>query len=902
MRVVQIFKTKIRKRLNFERISGFGFLNRPVNPHFGRKRYKNRHLWLNCRKKDVALPPMNHLTDKPMKKGLKIGGIALAVILLLMLIIPFAFQGKIAGIVKSEGNKMLNGQFDFEKLDISLFRNFPKASVTLKNFWLKGAGEFEADTLVKAGEITAALDLFSLFGNSGYDISKIILEDVSLHAIVLSDGRANWDVMKTDSAATSETATPEESSPFKVKLKNFTAKNVNLIYDDRQGSMYADIRSLDATCSGDFGSDRTALKLELETPSLTYKQGGLPFLSKVKFGADIDLDADLANNKYTFKENTFRLNAIEAGLDGWLALNEPAMEMDLKLNTKDVGFKEILSLIPVIYAKEFEGLKTDGTATLAGTVKGTLQGDTIPAFHFDMQVKNAMFRYPSLPAGVDQINISATAENPGGSADQTVISIRPFSFRMAGNPFSLTADIRTPVSDPDFNMSAKGVLDLGMVKQVYPLDSMELNGVVNADAQVAGRMSYIEKEQYDRISASGTVGLTNMKLKMKDMPDVEIKKSLLTFTPKYLQLSETTVNLGQNDITADSRFENYIGYALKGTTLKGTLNIRSNRFNLNDFMSSSFSSSSAASAADTTVTATGAIEVPKNIDFRMDANMKQVLFDKMTLEDLNGKLAVKDGVVDMSNLSMNTMGGSVVMNGSYSAADVKQPKLNGSFRMNNLSFAQTYKALDMVQKLAPVFENLKGTFSGNMNINTVLDAAMSPVLTTTQGSGSLSTKDLNLSGIKAIDLIAEAVKRPGMKELKAKDMTVDFTIKDGRVSTKPFDIKLGTYNLNLSGSTGLDQTIDYTGKVKLPESTGQIAALTTVDLKIGGSFTSPKVSVDTKSMATQAATNVAMKAAGEIGKKIGLDSAVTSNVDSLKQKVTEKATEKVFDFLKKKIK
>ena len=71
------------------------------------------------------------------------------------------------------------------------------------------------------------------------------------------------------------------------------------------------------------------------------------------------------------------------------------------------------------------------------------------------------------------------------------------------------------------------------------------------------------------------------------MPDVEIKKSLHFAPRKYLQLSETTVNIGKNDITADSRFENYIGYALKGTTLKGNLNIRSNYFNLNDFMAAS---------------------------------------------------------------------------------------------------------------------------------------------------------------------------------------------------------------------------------------------------------------------------------------------------------------------------
>lgn len=111
------------------------------------------------------------------EKVLKIAGITLGVLLILILVLPFAFQGKIEKLVKQEGNKMLNAQFDFSALDISLIRNFPSASITLEDFWLKGAGEFQNDTLIQAGELTAAVNLFSLFGNSGYDISKIIIED-----------------------------------------------------------------------------------------------------------------------------------------------------------------------------------------------------------------------------------------------------------------------------------------------------------------------------------------------------------------------------------------------------------------------------------------------------------------------------------------------------------------------------------------------------------------------------------------------------------------------------------------------------------------------------------------------------------------------------------------------------
>ncbi len=292
-----------------------------------------------------------------MKKVLKIAGITLGVLLILILVLPFAFQGKIEKLVKQEGNKMLNAQFDFSALDISLIRNFPSASITLEDFWLKGAGEFQNDTLIQAGELTAAVNLFSLFGNSGYDISKIIIEDTKVKAIVLENGHPNWDVMKPSADTTDTEETPTESAPIRIKLQKLSIKDLSVSYDDRQGGMYAAINHLNATCSGDFGSERTTVDLSMETPSLTYRTGGIPFLNKARLEANMNVDADFANNKYTLKDNTISLNAIQVNIDGWAAMQKNGIGMDMKLNTNEVGFKELLSLIPAIYAKDFQDLK-----------------------------------------------------------------------------------------------------------------------------------------------------------------------------------------------------------------------------------------------------------------------------------------------------------------------------------------------------------------------------------------------------------------------------------------------------------------------------------------------------------------------------------------------------------------
>ena len=827
-----------------------------------------------------------------MKRILKIFVAFIAVILLLLVSVPYFFKDEIEELIKKEGNKMLNAEFDFGGLDISLIRNFPLASLTVEDFYLKGVGQFENDTLLSAGEVTAAVNVMSLFGDEGFDIRKILLDNVSVMAVVLPDSTVNWDVLK-DSGE--EEDTDESSSPFRIKLQELVIDDFGLVYDDRLGNMYASIIGMDAECSGDFGSSRTLLELVASINALTFSMDGVPFINNARIAADMNVDADLENNKFTLKENILELNAIKAAVDGWVAMTGNGMEMDLRLNSNEIGFKEILSLVPAIYTRDFEGLKTDGQAKLGAYVKGSLIGDSIvPEFNVELDVKDAMFQYPSLPAGVSRINVAANVSNPGGSLDRTVVKVAPLSFVMANNPFSVSATLSTPMSDMQFDVAAKGVLDLGKVKEIYPLEEMALNGVVNADMSIKGRMSSIERGMYDKIAASGNVRLADMLLAMDGMPDIEIKKSLLSFTPRYLQLDETVVMIGDNDLTVDSRFENYMGYLLKGSTIKGNLNVRSNSFNLNDFMADDTAvadETEAVSAPDTAALAV--IRVPENIDFVMNANFKELAFGNFTFRNVSGNLDIDEGKVDMKNLSLETMGGKVVVNGFYKAPAEVQPEFNASLKLSDIVFAQAYKELGVVQKMAPIFGGITGAFSGEMKINTRLDETMSPELHSLEGSGLLTTKDVSLDGVTVIQQVADILKKPELKKTNVKDVRVEFTISDGRVITKPFDVKLGDCRMNVSGSTGLDQTIDYVGKITIPESLGGVSRLGTVDMTIEGKFNSPKVKVDLESLAKNAAKEATKDA---VGKLLGVDveNVVKGDTAMTKEEKKKEAAKQIF--------
>lgn len=782
-----------------------------------------------------------------MKKALKIAGIVIAALLAIMIIIPFMFKGTIKKAVIATAQKELNAKLDVQDFGLNLFSNFPKATLSLNDMSLSGVGDFEGDTLVKAKSASVAIDLFSLFGDN-YQVNKIIIDDASIHAKLLADGRANWEIMK-DTTTTSES---DSSNPFNVKLEKISLNNCNVTYEDQVSDMKAVIENWTGSLSGDFSASETTIKTKSTIEKFSFYMGSIPYLSNVKATADATIKAEMDKMKFSFVESNLQLNEVKAVIDGFIAMvGEEDMDFDLKLRTPDTQFKDILSLMPAMYTEDFKDVKTSGSASLDAWIKGLWQGESLPAFNLKLLVKDAMFQYPSLPKSVNNINVDMLVENPGGAFDNTVIDISKFGFNMGGNPFNASINIKTPESDANLKASLNGILDLAMIKDVYPLEKgTELNGKLTAAMNIATRMSSIEKEQYQNVSASGNLKLTNMKYKASDMPEVLINNAGLEFSPQFVNLSSLDVKIGKNDLNANGKLENFIPYILKDHTLKGKLNITSNYFNLNDFMGDD------AASADT-ASSTGNIEIPKNIDFTLIGNFKHVIYEKINITNMNGSITVKDGTVSLHDVAANALGGSCKINGSYSTAEnPKNPKVNFAMNLSKVSFAETFKSVDIAQKIAPIFDKVIGNYSMNLNFNANMSDNIMQMLGSLTGNGTLQTNDVKVEGVEALSKLSSALKSNALNSFSAKDLNIPFSINDGKVTTKPFSFNIGDGGkMNLSGTTGLDQTINYTGTVTLPKSmTNNLVS--NVGITIGGTFTNPKVSIDTKSLIDNIAGNL----------------------------------------------
>ena len=793
--------------------------------------------------------------NKGLKKGLKITGVTVAVILVFMLVLPFVFKDKVITIVKKEANEMLNAKLDFESLDISLFSHFPSASIELNGLTLSGIDDFENDTLVSAESIDVAVNVMSLFSDKGFDVNYVVLDKPSIKAVKLADGRVNWDIMKPDTADVEEekTVEVEGESSFRLKLKNFKIADATIVYVDDSTHMQFYTDKLNLKLSGDMSADMTDIDSKLSCKDIYFAMGGISYLKQAEAGAKLTVSADLKNNKFILKENTLSLNAIVLNLDGWVALlDDGAMDMDLKINTSEINFKEILSLIPAIYQNNFDKLRTTGNMSLTAFAKGRMAGENMPQFGLTLGVKDATLNYEGMPASVDGINIGASVSNPGGSLDKTIIDLSEFRLSMAGNPFKAALYASTPISDLNFKATADGTVHLGKIKDIYPLgDSITLSGIVTADLQFAGRMSDIEKENYQNIRGEGTLTVADMDLTMKGLPAVAVKKAQASVSAKAMSLSQLDVKVGKSDIQAHGSLSNYLAYVLKNETIKGSLTVTSSLLDLNELMSDSETSGEETVEADTTTLSV--IEVPKNIDMTLSADFKKILCQKMELDNVTGKLIVADGAVRMTPLSLNAFGGAMVANGIYSTAEsVVRPMVNFDLDIQKASFEKTFEQLDMIQKIVPIFAKTGGTYSVKVDLKSALDSQMSPDLSSLTADGVIQSNDIQLQNIEVFSQLATLLKNDKLKNIEAKDLKISFTIKDGKVKTSPFDMKLGNITMNLSGVTGLDQTIDYRAKINIPGA----GALSNVSATIGGTFSKPSIKLNTDEVVKNAVTNV----------------------------------------------
>ncbi|MDQ2766058.1 MAG: AsmA family protein, partial [Gemmatimonadota bacterium] len=274
----------------------------------------------------------------------------LVVVLVLSIALPVLFGDRIAQRVKLAVNQNVDAHVDWRDAGLSVLKNFPHLTLTLDDLTTVGTGRFQNDTLAAVRHVGVVLDVTSVLGNvmggKPIVIRAIELERPRLTLVVLEDGSANWDITKKSAAQ----APPETSKPFAVSLRRFEISNASIGFDNRQSKLTAGLIGFNQTLSGDLSQDKVAILTRAHVDTATVTFAGITYLNHVTLGLDADVQADLANKRYTLTKTELSLNDLKLAVAGSVASDNQRMALDLAFKAPSTNFRSILSLVPAIYA------------------------------------------------------------------------------------------------------------------------------------------------------------------------------------------------------------------------------------------------------------------------------------------------------------------------------------------------------------------------------------------------------------------------------------------------------------------------------------------------------------------------------------------------------------------------
>lgn len=736
-------------------------------------------------------------------------GVLFILIIAAAAVLPIIFKDDIQAAVDKVLDDNLNAKvyYDKDQFSLSVFKNFPDLSLTIDNFGIAGVGAFEGDTLVDIKSFQLTLDIMSVIKGEKLKIVTVLLVEPDIKVLVLADGQANYDIAKS-TETTTEIDPSEESANFSIQFQGWEIRNGNILYDDQSLPMLTRIYELNHTGSGDFSADIFDMVTHTVIGKFSLGYDGVVYMSKKTLAADITMAMDMDQMKFTFKENNFALNNFIFGMDGYVSMPANDIDMDINFSGKDIDMKSVLSLTPGDYETYLEGVDASGILGFTGYVKGTYNDESMPQVNAKFSLEQGKIAYSDAPVPMEKININAEFDFPSADLRETSFIVDKFGMEIEGNPFTASL-IFKDLEDYFWDLKVNGSFDIEKITKIVPLEGMELKGIITTAMMTSGRMSDLEAEQYTKIATSGELSLANFQYIADDLPQgFGISSAKMTFNPKEINLVSFKGNAGRTDLNMTGKISNYLEYVLdENATVYGVLDFNSSKLDVDEWMTEEIEEET---VADDT-TSLEAVLIPENIDFVLTTKIDLIKYDSLDLKDFKGKVVMRGGALALEKVGFDLLDGHFEMNGAYIAKqDLPSPLYDFDFKIEHLSIANAFESFNTVKKLAPFAKKMDGKFGASFNIGGSMNNDMTPIYEAMEGKGIIAIANASIKDVKLLKAMSKVTKLDASDgSMTMNDVDVEVEITEGRVYVQAFDVSLAGRKTTISGSSGVDGSLDY---------------------------------------------------------------------------------------------
>lgn len=340
-----------------------------------------------------------------------------------------------------------------------------------------------------------------------------------------------------------------------------------------------------------------------------------------------------------------------------------------------------------------------------------------------------------------------------------------------------------------------------------------------------------------RWEARGKIDFDKLRLFSRYFPiPIHMEGTSVEYNTNRVTLKDARLHLGKSDLRLNGQLSQLRAATLRGGTLKGNLTVQSKLIDCNQLLlamnrgarfaeadekaPASFNTDSITAleyqnmeigAQDTlrTDTTTQLMIIPKFLDLSLRTDAKRIQFKDLELENVVGEVVVRDQVLNLSELRMNSNIGDGSLTMVYSTPDEAHASMGLELGLNKILVNKLIDLFPSMDTLVPMLRSFEGVVDCQITATCQTDSTMSVLLPTLNASCFMRGKNMVLLDGETFAEISKTLMFKNKKRNLIDSIAVDLAIKDNKIEVFPFLVEMDRYKVAVGGTHNMDMTFDY---------------------------------------------------------------------------------------------
>lgn len=697
-------------------------------------------------------------------------------------------------------NAHLNAKVSVHDIDLTLFKQFPRVSLDLHLVSISDAMH-KGEDLLKAEHIYIGFNIYDIIRKE-YNIKLIAVDSARINLFTNAAGQVNYMIWKTDSPAAAN------SNSFLFSLKEVVLNNVHFDYRDLQQKQYYDLGVQSVTLSGDFNSKGEHIACKGLVYARKIKTNQLQLLRNKLLALDIELDINNQSSTYTFKKGLVDVDLLKLDLKGSISNKPDALVYDLKIGARNLDIQGLMSMLPA-NVKLPDDIKTTGNIYFNGVVKGIQNASQSPGITLDFGVKNGSISKGNGPT-ISNLQLSGNFSNGvRPSAKNSKLQLSNLSFNLNKGQVAGSLEI-TDLSDPVLNTQLKGDLDIAaLLPFLVNVPIKHAEGNTAFDITFNGKLAHVNAKNWLNNKAAGTVQLSLRNIQLTQQPDQPISQldAVLILEHKNAIIQKLSAHKGRSDIQVHGVLNNIVPYLLlENESLEADISYQSTFIDLNNLL-----------VNNDTDTAQSSFALPHNLSIHAQLKAEELVYNLFSGKQVTADVHWKGKIITIDNLSAQTMGGKLAINGQLENAPDGRFLISASGNLNQIDITSLFHACSDFGQQEITQKHLKGKLSGTFSLVSVWSNNFTCDLNKLYAQSQVQISNGELNNYEPLNALGKYIDVNELKNLRFADLSNKIEIKNKTINIPQFDVKNNALNITLSGTHTFDNFIDYRLKIKLNE-------------------------------------------------------------------------------------